>query len=171
MIGITITIPGGRKLFTLYSLPLCLASVSRPRGIVCSILSRLDRTLKYPGMPGPAMLWPLVTRTQIPPMSVTSPHMTLSQSAKFIIHSANKDRWENLRGWNNYNPSPEFEFIIIAWWFSNLKSRTLGRSPLSSAGQWAGWGEEDTPSWSHLCSLALQWKQFCKNYRAGIVKL
>ena len=50
-----ITIPGGRKLFTLYSLPLCLASVSRPRGIVCSILSRLDRTLKYPGMPGPAL--------------------------------------------------------------------------------------------------------------------
>ena len=55
MIGITITIPGGRKLFTLYSLPLCLASVSRPRGIVCSILSRLDLTLKYPGMPGPAL--------------------------------------------------------------------------------------------------------------------
>lgn len=37
--------------------------------------------------------------------AVTSPEITKSQSAKFIIHSSNKDPWENLRGWNNYNPS------------------------------------------------------------------
>lgn len=45
-----------------------LARVSRPWGILRPILSRLDRIVKYPGMPGPAMLWPptlLVTRTQI----------------------------------------------------------------------------------------------------------